>query len=65
MDKIDAFLRSPVRPLVTLMFGVTFCWLTYVKIIPVEAFIATATMVLQWWFRARDDKENGGTPTRR
>ena len=44
-----------VRPLVTLAFTSCFCYLAIMGTITPDVFVPTVTMVIGFWFRARDD----------
>lgn len=52
--------RASVRPILTLLFGGAFIYFTATGIVPREAFVATATAVVIWWFRSRDEAHRPG-----
>ena len=63
LEKVSKFIRTITRPLLALGFGWAFIWLVYVDKIPKDAFVATGTAVILWWFkdRDRDNRTNGGS----
>lgn len=50
-------LNSFVRPTVTIFFTLLFCYLCVVGKISDDAALATITMTLTWWFKARDEQK--------
>lgn len=53
---IEDYIRSPVRPLVTLAFAGTLCYLAIIGIISTEAFLPIVALVFNWWFNERRDQ---------
>ena len=49
----ERWFRAPVRPLVTLMITATFCYLSIIGRIPVEAFLTIVGVVVTFWFTSR------------
>lgn len=46
-----------VRPVVTLAFTMAFCLGFWFKMIGADVFVSTATMVIVYWFKSREDKK--------
>ena len=53
--KVLEMVNAGVRPAVTLAMAGTFCYLTITGTIEAQTFVGTATAVIIWWFKARDD----------
>lgn len=53
-------LNSAVRPFITILFALTFCFLTITGIISGDVFVGTVTMILTWWFKSRDESRKDG-----
>ena len=60
-DRIEQFVRSPVRPLITVGFAAAFIYGFITKLIGAEIFVGVFTLVLKYWFDSREKKENGET----
>ena len=61
LERLIAEFRKSIRPLVTLMFagGIVYGFLT--KLIPGEAFLVIASVVIKYWFDERAKMPpNGG-----
>ena len=46
-----------VRPAVTIMFSGAFVYLAIIGTVPSDAFVATSTAILMFWFKSRDDQK--------
>lgn len=51
------FIRSLVRPVVTVLFAVASVYFTAIKIMPVEAFLILATAAIVWWYKDRSEQK--------
>lgn len=56
----EKWLRSPVRPLVTLGFTGAFIYGFLVGLVSADAFLGVAVFVIKSWFDTREKPENGG-----
>ena len=56
MDTQEKY-RAWVRPIVTVAFAMAFVYLTVVGVVKPDAFVATATAVIMFWFKSRDDQK--------
>jgi xanthine/uracil/vitamin C permease (AzgA family) len=55
MPKVD--LNAPVRPLLAFMFGLTICLMFWYGKVSGEAFFGIASLVIGWFFKAREDEK--------
>ena len=53
MEKI----KELTRPILSWMFGIAFIIFTGMKIIPVEVFIAAASIIITYWFSERSKEK--------
>ena len=51
------WLKSLVRPVVTLTLAGAVIYFTAVKVIPADAFLVIATAAIVWWYKDRSAKE--------
>jgi len=49
----DMKVKELVRPILAIIFSVAFCIFTGMGMIPIEAFIATASMIIVYYFGER------------
>lgn len=65
IEQINQLVRAfaVVSLLVTL--EVAFLWGSYLKdpVVSIEAYIGVLTFAMTWWFKSRDDKQNGSKST--
>lgn len=47
-------IKELVRPFVTGLFAVSFVYFTAIKIVPVEGFVALASVAIVWWYKDRE-----------
>ncbi len=47
-------IKELVRPFVTVLFAVAFVYFTAIKIVPIEAWIALASVAIVWWYKDRE-----------
>ena len=53
MDRMN----SLVRPAITFIFALTFCFLAVIDKVSPDTFVGAVTMVLTWWFKSRDEEK--------
>jgi len=46
--------KALVRPCVTGLFAVAFVYFTAIKIVPIEGFVALASIAIVWWYKDRE-----------
>lgn len=51
-----AKINSLVRPFITIVFTLTFCYLALTGDIGSETFVGTAAAIITWWFKSRDEQ---------
>lgn len=49
----ERWFRAPIRPLVTLLITLTFCYLAIIGKVPVDAFLTIVGVVITFWFTSR------------
>lgn len=47
-------IKALVRPFVTALFAVSFVYFTAIKIVPIEGFVALASIAIVWWYKDRE-----------
>ena len=47
-------IKGLVRPFVTGLFAVAVVYFTAIKIVPIEGFIALASVAITWWYKDRE-----------
>lgn len=47
-------IKGLVRPFVTGLFAVSFVYFTAIKIVPIEGFVALASVAIVWWYKDRE-----------
>jgi len=57
MDKIMSFIRSAVRPFVTVSLTATLCYLVIIGKIETQYFIGIVSTVIAFWFSERGRKK--------